>query len=398
MVAGSISGVEVFPVSKIRSSAKTLSSRGVLVVGLSAWFAMYPLTGGAQSGAGGLDPSLGSGGKVVTDLGGFDSAYALTVQNDGKIIAAGTAGLEFGLARHNADGNLDLEFGDGGRLTTDFFDSGQFEQANAVGLQRDGKIVAAGYAASAGTGFDFALARYNSDGGLDKDFGNRGKVTTDFRGFNSAEAIYALAIQGDDKIIAAGSTSSPTFRLNQVFGVARYNEDGSLDQTFGTGGKVATTFFEITDWNEGARAVALQPDGRIVAAGSAKTDFAVARFNTDGSLDTTFGDGGKVTTDFDGLDQALATLVNAERGTTVRIRVNVNRSGGFGGNVSVSPPDGSAIKVKFKPSGPISSSEATLSFKAKIKGGAPTGSHQLTFTARDEMGRTRSATLTMRIQ
>ena len=537
-----------------------------LAVALSRSIGFDPISTPVRAATGDLDPSFGSGGKVVTDFGGFASIHALAVQNDGKIIAAGGSGNKFALARYNANGSLDSGFGDNGTLTTDFFDGAGFEQANAMLLQPDGKIVAAGYAQSSRTGFDFVLARYNSDGTTDKSFGSLGRVTTDFLGFNSDEAAYALAIQSDGKIIAAGSTSSPVFRLNQVFGLARYNQDGSLDLSFGNGGKVATSFFNNSSFNEVVRALVIQPDGKILAAGAAFEDFGLARFNSDGSLDTSFGNGGKVITDislhgtstdevlaislqadgrivaagrsiispgseglavahynFDGsldtgfglggkltadffptgtgllgaglnsvafqadgkivagglsspiptsdfgiarynsdgtldssfgsggkvttdlgvsrfggsraaiytlalqadgkiiaagedgsLDFALARYdvpvesdfalgfdavqITAERGTSVGVTVNINRFGGFSGAVTVTPPDASSIKVKSKPPDPISSTEATVSFKLKVKATALTGSHQLIFTGSDNSGRTRNATLTLRIE
>lgn len=266
----------------------------------------------AHAGAGDLDPSFGAGGKVITDLGGFDSAHALTLQNDGKIITAGTTGSAFALARYNTNGSLDTDFSRDGKVITDFFSpGGRVEQASAVILQPDGKIVAGGLADSGATGLDFALARYNPDGSPDEDFGIGGKVLTDFLGFNSVEAISALAIQSDGKIVAAGNTSSPRFFLNQVFGLARYNTDGSLDSAFGNGGKAAVSFLDNSSFNETARVIAIQPDGKIVVAGFASDDFAITRLNTDGSLDTSFGIDGKVITNFGGQEEVLAVDLQA---------------------------------------------------------------------------------------
>src|SRR5262249_41974587 len=142
---------------------------------------------------------------------------------------------------------------------------------------------------------DFALARYNGDGSLDTSFGTGGEVTTVLSLADFAESV---AIQTDGKIVAAGiSQQSATA---QDFGLARYNSDGSLDTNFGRGGKVLTDF---AGSNDGAFDVAIQTDGKIVAAGfsfqfTASENFALARYNSNGVLDTTFGAGGKVTTDF----------------------------------------------------------------------------------------------------
>jgi uncharacterized delta-60 repeat protein len=243
---------------------------------------------------GSLDSSFGSGGVVVTDFsGGGDSASAVAIQTDGKIVVAGVAtgaSSDFGLARYDTDGSLDPTFGSGGKVTTDF--AGGLDLANAVAIQADGKIVAAGLTQSATTGGDFALARYNSDGTLDTTFGIGGKVTTDFGG--PADSASAVAIQADGKIVAAGRTYENS---NYDFALVRYNADGSLDPSFGTGGKVTTDFAAGTDF---ASDLAIQPDGKILAAGWATpagsfSAFGLVRYNTDGSLDLTFGSGGKVT-------------------------------------------------------------------------------------------------------
>src|SRR6266536_6168109 len=172
----------------------------LVLVALAGAFIAAALPGAAVAGPGALDPSFGTGGQVTTDFGGFDSAQAVAVQSDGKILAAGSSGGgDFALARYNADGTLDSTFGSGGKLTTDF---GGFDVALGVALQADGKIVAVG---GGGSGSDFALARYNADGSLDASFGSGGMVTTDFGGF---EAATAVAIQGDGKIVVTGSTFS----------------------------------------------------------------------------------------------------------------------------------------------------------------------------------------------
>ena len=143
--------------------------------------------------------------------------------------------------------------------------------------------------------YDFALIRYNTDGSLDPGFGIEGKVITDFSGTND-EAL-GVAIQADNKIVAVGGSPSPA--TNNDFVLARYNTDGSLDNTFGNGGKVSTDFLGEYDR---ATAVAIQSDQRIVVTGTANQNtapsFAVARYDANGSLDTNFGNGGKVTTDF----------------------------------------------------------------------------------------------------
>jgi uncharacterized delta-60 repeat protein len=246
--------------------------------------------------SGSLDTSFGTGGKVTTVLGtNYSSASAVAVQTDGKIVAAGASYdgtcWAFGLARYNVDGSLDTSFGTGGKVTTAF--GTVSDTPLAVVIQTDGKIVAVGYSNSS-PGPVFALARYNSDGSLDASFGTGGKVTTAI-GTRGAVAC-AAAIQSDGKIVVAGYSDTGTADVSaDVFALARYNaDDGSLDMSFGTGGMVTTTSFGTRF--ENATSVVIQTDGKIVAAGRAYPVLALARYNSNGSLDTSFGTGGKVTT------------------------------------------------------------------------------------------------------
>jgi uncharacterized delta-60 repeat protein len=239
---------------------------------------------------GNLDPTFDIDGKVTTNFGSNDAAAAVVLQPDGKIIAAGSTGnsdRNFALARYNPDGTLDPTFDGDGTVTT-VFGPGT-DAAVAVVLQPDGKIIAAGYTTIGGI-FDFALARYNPDGALDSTFGVDGKVTTNFGGQDGA---LAVVLQPDGKIIAAGFGGTDDFAL------ARYNPDGTLDTTFDTDGKVTTDFGPA---DSAPSALVLQPDGKIIAAGEARIsgafDFALARYNHDGSLDLTFDTDGKVTTNF----------------------------------------------------------------------------------------------------
>jgi len=299
-----------------------------------------------QAAASDLDPTFGQGGRVTTAFGkGGDFAYALAIQSDGKIVAAGTVnGLsDFGLARYNVNGSLDSSFGTGGKVTTSFFGIGA--QARAMAMQPDGKIVAAGFAYSPSVGGIFALARYNADGSLDSSFGSGGTVTTNLPG--DLDEAHAVMIQSDGKIVAAGQTLY--MFGNSDFAVTRYNVDGSLDSSFGSGGKVTTDLFGGSI--ESAQAVVIQPDDKIVAAGvvarpGSNLDFALTRYNADGSLDPMFGEGGKVTTDFaGGVDFATALALqsngrivaagagqNAFSGTDDFALVRYNADGGLDSN------------------------------------------------------------------
>jgi len=253
--------------------------------------------GSADAAPGSLDPSFGTGGIVTTVIGSRGSAaWGLALQADGKIIAAGVtqeAGgpSEFALTRYNPDGSLDSSFGARGTVTTPV---GAGAEASAVALQPDGKIVVAGDAS--GDAEEFALARYNPDGSLDPSFGAGGIVTTAVGADNSYAT--AVAIQPDGKIIAAGATYVPEagFQPPDDFALTRYNSDGSLDSSFGSNGVVRTDFSATEDF---ANAIALQSNGKIIVAGRSEglptgSVFALARYNQDGSLDPSFGSNGKV--------------------------------------------------------------------------------------------------------
>ncbi len=211
------------------------------------------------------------------------------MQLDGKIVVAGgteTGGggsSDFALARYNTDGTLDASFGTGGIVTTAF--GAGADVARAVALQGDGKIVAAGF--THGLTRNFAVARYNANGTLDATFHNDGRATTPV-GIGADEA-RAVAIQTDGKIVAAGFATSG----HESFAVARYEPNGSLDTSFSVDGKTTTSIGAASDRG---RAVAIQSDGMIVVAGSSDGDVALVRYATDGALDTDFDSDGKVTT------------------------------------------------------------------------------------------------------
>ncbi|WDF42272.1 calcium-binding protein [Streptomyces sp. T12] len=234
---------------------------------------------------GSVDTAFGGGDGWVSPglAGGAEDAAGVAVQPDGKIVAGARAGGSFAVVRYLPDGSPDGAFGGGdGVSITSFSDVGG-AVAQDMALQPDGKIVLVGY--SGETNFDFALARYNSDGSLDTTFSGDGRVTTDLGGYNWGETV---VVQSSGKIVASGSSGGR-------FTLVRYNVDGSRDSGFGTGG-VATADFGST---AGVYDLALQPDDRIIAGGGgAVGDFALARFNADGSLDTGFGTDGRITTDF----------------------------------------------------------------------------------------------------
>jgi len=237
-------------------------------------------------------------------------ASDVALQADGKIIAAGTvfvdfiigepSDTDFALARYNSDGSLDPTFGNGGTVSTDFF--GNEDDAFSVLIQPDGKIVAVGSANNPATFYDFAAVRYLSNGTIDPSFGVAGKVSTDF-GDQNFDRARSAALQSDGKIVAAGFAISQNGGV-QNFAVARYTSTGILDTTFSRDGK---TQIDFGDCCQSANKVLVQSDGKIITVGYANTedsdsDFLLARLNARGSLDNTFGVGGEVRTSFGDLN------------------------------------------------------------------------------------------------
>lgn len=244
----------------------------------------------ALAAAADLDPTFGAGGKLVTPITtGSDHLAAAALQPDGKIIVAGDAfdgsTIKFGLIRHNPDGALDATFDGDGKVIASAGSTN--DHLSAIAIQPDGRIVAVG-SRDNGVDPDFVVVRYNPDGSPDLSFDGDGVQFTPIG--TNADVAFDVAIQTDGKIVVAGRSYGGGFNDTAV---ARYNADGSLDTTFGSGGKVVESI--VAD-HDHALAVALQPDGKIVITGFATTagtkDFAFIRLNADGSLDATFdGDG-----------------------------------------------------------------------------------------------------------
>ncbi len=250
-------------------------------------------------------PTFSSGsGNVTTTIGsGDDWARAMALQSDGKMVVVGYSSNgsndDFAVARYNVDGSLDSSFGTGGKATVAVGNS--TDQAYAVTIQPDGKILVAGNSYN-GSNMDFAVIRLNTDGSLDTNFSGDGKVMVDFA--SGGDEAHSIVVQSDGKIIIGGSTNASLFAL------ARLHNDGSLDTSFGTGGKVNT---DVTAASDSGYSLALQSNGKILMAGAGNNNFAVVRYNSDGTLDTSFGTGGKVETDLaGGTDYGRSVLVNSD--------------------------------------------------------------------------------------
>lgn len=326
----------------------------------------------ARYDAGGdLDPTFGDGGRVTTPIAGGngDEARSVAIQENGRIVVAGTDSMRrFAIVRYRADGRLDPSFGGDGRVTTDFAPGD--DVAWDVAIQTDGKIVAVG-----GAGFGqqgFRLARYRRDGALDPTFGADGKVVTRYHGANAR----AVALQRNGRIVVAGYNSRglalaryrPNGRLDRSFagdgtvgavasqifalavavqpdgrivvtgdhdifrvGLARFRRDGRLDRSFGGDGVVRT---RLGPGEQTLNGVVVRPSGAIVAAGytgphefgdPTEPRFVAARYEPDGSLDDSFGGDGKVATFFPGGARASGVAVHAGG---IVVAGNANAGGG----------------------------------------------------------------------
>jgi uncharacterized delta-60 repeat protein len=280
------------------SSVSRITFALLVVVAVSGTLLVLSPAGAAP---GDLDPTFGSQGTVETQIATGGWITGLAIQLDGKIVAGGIAHpADFALARYEANGSLDRDFGSGGIVT------GPPGNARGLALQPDGKILLAGNRVLSPRSF-FTIARYRPDGSLDSTFGSDGVVTGPDGGAD------ALALQADGKIVVVGTEPE-----SYAFKLVRLNSDGTLDSSFGSNGSVQTLLGSVAE----ASAVIVQPDGRILAAGASAPGnpppppppppapppppppgpppepwrMTIARYNADGSLDTSFGSGGIVTT------------------------------------------------------------------------------------------------------
>jgi uncharacterized delta-60 repeat protein len=273
-----------------KSSVKILT---ILAIALS----IFSLSIKAQT-PGTLDNTFGTGGKVITSLGtGSDVIQAIALQPDGKIVGAGYTRVgsndDIAVVRYNADGTLDNTFGTGGIVVTPV-GVDVYDKAYAVAIQQDGKIVVGGASQLPNVNFDWVILRYESSGVLDNSFGTGGIVIKNFS--SRPEYIYSILIQPDGKIVAAGN-SDDDLDNGLDFTLIRLNTDGSFDNTFGSSGIVITDF---GTFGSTIRNIKILGDNSIIAVGSvsinSNPDYAIAKYNSSGVLDNGFGFSGIVST------------------------------------------------------------------------------------------------------
>lgn len=264
--------------------------------------------------AGTLDPTFGDGGIVVLSYGSETAtADAVAIQLDGKIVVGGVktnAGQGFAVVRMTPDGVLDPTFGTAGLVETKVGNTSHV--LRALALQPDGKILIAGYTRFVGQNFDFAVLRYSADGTLDPTFGAGGVVLTDFGGRTDQAMAMALAPGG--RIVVGGQTLTDDLTVADM-AFARYNADGSLDATFGVGGR---TTVDIRGTPDQARSIVILPGGKIVAAGTSRDpavsrlDIAAVKLEANGALDATFGAGGFFVSSFGGIGSDSANAAGLD--------------------------------------------------------------------------------------
>ncbi len=261
-----------------------------LVSGVSLAFLSFVFPIAFEAAPGDLDLTFGNGGIAINQFSPISVLYSIAIQPDGKIVAGGLDSGSLLLVKYNSDGTLDSSFGSGGRIISTIASA-----ANDIALQPDGKIVVATYFNG-----DFAVVRFNVDGTPDETFGNAGVITVDV---STSDIALALAIQADGKIVIAGNSCGATNdALTCDILLIRINANGTLDKSFGSGGKTLLGDPGVADLGN---SIAIQANGRIVLGGGSGTYYAgavhphfmVARFLNNGSIDRSFGSGGKVTID-----------------------------------------------------------------------------------------------------
>lgn len=304
------------PTAYVAATAPVVQADGKVLVSVSTPGTPSDIKVLRLNADGTLDTAFGTGGSVVVGVASAnDTPRQILLQADGKIVVAGTGNAgasstnDFALLRLNANGTLDTSFNGSGKLVVPV-GSGP-DAANAAVLQADGKIVVAGTVGSGSTA-DYGLVRVNADGTLDSSFGNGGKQILAVG--PGGDAAYVLALQADGKLVAAGySRSGAADTSDWDMSLVRLNADGTPDSSFGTGGKVIT---HVSNLNDRIFAIQVQPDGKIVTAGTMNVQlnsvmsgqFAITRYNADGTLDTSFGNGGIATVPGHGMGDQTASL------------------------------------------------------------------------------------------
>lgn len=280
------------------------------------------LTNGAN------DDSFGSAGRIVSDANANDAYFAVATQSDDKILAAGTSGGDFLVVRYNADGSIDMSFGDGGRKTIDL--GATDDIAYGLALDPDGSMVLAG-----GSAGNFAFAKLSSSGALDESFGIGGRQLFDLGGTDVAGGV---AVQSDGKVVAAGSTDD---RVAAV----RLTATGEADSSFSGDGLLMLDGVASRAGDDRSQGVAIDASGRIVLGNhTTDGDFSVLRLNADGTYDGSFGTGGAAGVDLGGDDDVDAIVLQPDGQI---LALGTSLSGGQGNTAVVALDDSGGLITSF---------------------------------------------------
>lgn len=273
----------------------------------------------ALAAPGRLDPAFGTGGKVLSDWGGYDAAGAVSIQPDGAVLVTGVSSGDLALSRYDGSGRPDAAFGAGGTVRTDL---GSNENGESIALLRDGRIVVAG-----DSGDDIAVTRFTPTGALDRTLAGDGSLVHDLGGADSAGTV--LLQSGGRMVVAVATTGG--------LALVRFLADGRLDPSFGSGGTARLRLPGLGD--PGRAGAALAPGGTIVLAGprlfltGSRVDaieLVVARYTADGRLDRSFGRNGVARTGRLAGWSAGGRVAVQPDGKVVLVARGRTRSGGAG--------------------------------------------------------------------
>jgi uncharacterized delta-60 repeat protein len=332
-----------------------MMSRDLLSSQFGRWVAIEKLECRTLLSAGALDNTFGMAGQVT--LSG-STPLAFNREPLGVQsdgkVVIAVGGSQTQIERLNTDGSLDNTFGSHGVV------SSPVVGVNAIAIESDGEIVLGGYQSISSGVAQFALARLNVDGSLDSSFGASGTVASPIDGY---VGVQSLAVGADGKIVAAGvELPAPSGPASYSFNVARYNANGTLDTSFNGTGEVSKLIDHAGDFNDApaTAALAVQPNGKILVGAASNADLAIWRFNADGAADASFGTAGQVTTPVTYTGETNQTLGTDAAVTNLLVQPNGQVLAG-GTIVSPASDDLSMLVVRYNPDGTLATGPALVS-------------------------------------
>jgi uncharacterized delta-60 repeat protein len=319
---------------------------------------------------GSLDFSFGDNGIVTSQVGIASSVYSITLQQDNKIIAAGVSHINesttnFSIIRYNQDGVLDDTFGDHGVASINIENSSNVYN---VAIKSDQKIVISGYSNfNSNTGI--SLIQLNIDGTLDTNFGTGGISIHHFVESPDVEA-WAMDLDGNDNIITTGMIYDSELQRNKI-AVVKFKPNGDLDEDFGINGIVKTSISSNSD--DFGNAVTIQPNNKIVIAGTSNNLSVIARYNIDGTLDYTFGTNGIIITSFETGEPAETYGITIQSdGNIVAVGVSGQNAQNTNGNFGL---------IRLNPDGTI---DDTFGLNGKVVTDISNGHNDVAFSVKEQ--------------